>query len=508
MAKKSKPLNLTQIKDINQLRDVTRLLENENAQLHEQLQKLSNRVDALQGNDAKTLQLEIERLKAALAGERNKHSKKKSERRRPHRRKDGKPPEERDAQTGAARTEQPSLPMTTEVFELTDAERACPCCGDVAEVMEGAFETSEYIEVVVREFRVVTAKRQKAVHSCECAPQKIVVAPGAIKAVPKGKFSLNFAIEIAVAKYHDHIPLELQATQMGRQGLKVRPDVLWNQLEHQAAHWEATYEAIRRGCLESPSLGTDDTGWPMLEVGRKNWQVFALTTPKLTFIEIGPTKAHERVVELLTHPEKGPYSGIIMCDGAANFTAAQKVMPTFQIANDWSHARRKFIEAAPNFPQANEVLDLIGKLFEFERLATESGDDLYTARSRIRDQLSRPMTQKIKDWMKNNAGGWDGSNLNRAISYTSRRWDQLTLYLDHPEVGLHNNDSEFALRKPVRGRKNFHGTKSPNGAKVASMAYTLCETARKNGILPSDYLREVFMRSTATPGTATLPQDP
>lgn len=53
MAKKSKPLNLTQIKDIDQLRDVTRLLENENAQLHEQLQKLSNQVDALQGNDAK-----------------------------------------------------------------------------------------------------------------------------------------------------------------------------------------------------------------------------------------------------------------------------------------------------------------------------------------------------------------------------------------------------------------------------------------------------------------------
>lgn len=65
MAKKSKPLNLTQIKDIDQLRDVTRLLENENAQLHAQLQKLSNRVDALQGNDAKTLQLEIQRLKAA-----------------------------------------------------------------------------------------------------------------------------------------------------------------------------------------------------------------------------------------------------------------------------------------------------------------------------------------------------------------------------------------------------------------------------------------------------------
>lgn len=205
----------------------------------------------------------------------------------------------------------------------------------------------------------------------------IVVATGAIKAVPKGKFGLNVAIEVTVAKYDDHIPLELHAEQMGRQGLKVRPDVLWNQLEHQAVRWEATYEAIRRGCLESPCLGTDDTGRPMLELGRKNWQVFALTPPKLTFLEIGPTKRIRPFFGMCQKLKAPVVGGIIVCDGASNFTAAQNAMPTFQIPNEWSHARRKFIEAAPDFPHANEVLEMIGKLFEIERDATQSGDDLY-----------------------------------------------------------------------------------------------------------------------------------
>ncbi len=503
MAKKK----LHQIKDVSQLREVTRLLETENEQLHGQLQKLSRRVDALESTDAKTLQLEIERLKRALDGERSKHNAKKSERRRPHRRMDKKAEADRDAQTGGARTEQLELPTATEVFELTEDDRRCPCCGGFADVMHGAYETSEYVDIVERTFTVVTAKREKAVHGCACAPTKVVTAPGPLKAVPKGRFSLDFAVMVAVAKYHDHIPLQLQSTQMERVGLKVRPDVLWNQLEHQAVHWEATYEAIRRSCLESSCVGTDDTSWPMLELGRKTWHAFVLSTPQRTFIEIAPRKTHQRVIDLLTHPERGPYQGIIMCDGASNFTKARDELGTFEIANDWSHVRRKFIEAAPDYPAANEVLEIIAKLYEVERDAMAVPDDLYAARSRLRAERSRSITDDIKVWMRDHATSWVGSALNRAIRYTTKRWKALTLFLDRPEVPLHNNDSEFALRKPVRGRKNFHGTKSLDGARIASMAYTLCETARKNGIRPSVYLREVFLRSLANPGTVTLPAD-
>ncbi len=503
MAKK-----LHQIEDVEQLREVTRMLESENDQLHKKLQKLSHRLDELEGNDAKTLQLEIKRLKAAIAGERTKHNKKKSERRRAHQRKNTKDKDERDPETGGGRNEQDELPFETQRCELSDEERTCPCCGGLAETMEGAFETSELIDVVQRTFKVIKVEREKAVHGCTCAPQKIVTAPGPDKLVPKGRFSVDFGVAMTVAKYHDHLPLELQATQMRRDGLKVRSDVLWNQLEYQGVHWKATYVAIRRAILTEACCGTDDTGWPMLELGRKTWHAFVLSTPKLTFIEIAPRKTHQRVIALLTDPEHGPYSGTIMCDGASNFTKARDELGTFDIANDWSHARRKFVEAAPDYPVANEVLDIIAKLYAVERDAMAIPNmSLLDARRKLRPERSKALTDEIRAWMRDNATSWSGSDLNRAIAYVDKRWDELTLFIERPEVPLHNNESEFALRKPVRGRKNFHGTKSKDGALIASMAYTLCESARKNGIHPADYLREVFLRSKASPGTVTLPGD-
>ncbi len=84
---------------------------------------------------------------------------------------------------------------------------------------------------------------------------------------------------------------------------------------------------------------------------------------------------------------------------------------------------------------------------------------------------------------------------------------KLTYFANNPDVPLHNNPAEFALRKPVRGRKNFHGSKSIDGAKFSAMAYTLCETARKHGIVPRKYLGTVFRNGLTEPGTLTFPED-
>jgi len=496
---------LHKIEDVDKLREVTRLLANENEILHKQLQKLSREMDTLKGQDSVHLQLEIKRLKQALNGDRRKYSQKKSERTRPHRRSKKNGP--REDETGGRRTAQPELEHIEELFELSESDKVCDKCNGIAEVMEGTFEESEVIDEVQRTFRVIKAKRQKAVHQCDCSEKKIVVAKGPEKAVTRGRFSLGFAISVVINKYFYHIPLEAQASQMADQGLIVKPNVLWNQIEHQAKRWQSTYEALRCRALESPCVNTDDTGWPMLELGRKNWQAFVLSTDELTYIEIGPRKDHQRVMKLLTHPKQGYYSGVLMCDGAANFTKAQKEMKSFVIANDWAHVRRKFVEAAPDFPVASEMVELIGELFEIERNAKESELDLFAARIKVRTEFSLSILEKIRKWMQKNAGGWQGSNLNRAIKYTDRRWEKLTYFAGHPEVPLHNNPAEFALRKPVRGRKNFHGSKSPDGAKFSAMAYTLCETARKHGLDPGEYLRAVFLNDLAEPGRVTFPEE-
>ncbi|MDB4984823.1 MAG: hypothetical protein JWN04_1 [Myxococcaceae bacterium] len=82
-----------------------------------------------------------------------------------------------------------------------------------------------------------------------------------------------------------------------------------------------------------------------------------------------------------------------------------------------------------------------------------------------------------------------GSKLGEAITYLHNQWEGLVRFLDEPHVPLSNNSAERSLRGPVVGRKNFAGCKSVRGTEVASVLYTLIETAKLSGVEPRDYLR-------------------
>jgi transposase len=397
--------------------------------------------------------------------------------------------------------------------------------------------------------------RQKYVHGCKCEAEKFVSAPGPQKVVARGRYSLLFAVAIAHAKYHEHTPLNQQASQMKRQGLAVKTNVLWEQTVHLRKHVRPTYDAIHIAALNEPVLGADETGYPMLEKGRELWQVLCLVSPNLSYLRIGRHKDTAAIVDLLSFPDtdtqtnllslpktkkKGkPYAGGLMTDGAAVYGAAQKeTSGTFYWSNCWSHARRYFLEAEPDYPKATKALDLIDKLFEIERDAVDLADELaqqagveiakgsktvpasveqcaasipvanpflLEARARLRKSRSRPVLAKLKKWMRRSATSWDGSALNKAIRYVDDRWKHLRIFLSHPAVPIHNNASEFALRRPVMGRRRFCGIKSKLGADVAAIFYTLLETARKHGLDPLAYLYTVAVRAIENPGTVTLP---
>ena len=55
------------------------------------------------------------------------------------------------------------------------------------------------------------------------------------------------------------------------------------------------------------------------------------------------------------------------------------------------------------------------------------------------------------------------------------------------------------------GRKNFYGNRSKRGAHTTAILYSLIETAKLNGINPSEYLREAAHAAIKRPGMATLP---
>lgn len=84
--------------------------------------------------------------------------------------------------------------------------------------------------------------------------------------------------------------------------------------------------------------------------------------------------------------------------------------------------------------------------------------------------------------------------MEEAIRYALTRMKKLRQYLDHCFLGIDNNPAERAMRCVALGRKNYLFIGSEGGDKSATIAYTLIETAKLNGVNPQAWLTDVLAR--------------
>jgi transposase len=211
--------HLERERDVEELRRIALTQHTQIELLVAALQRKCDELGALKGNDEElqqTLAL-VEDLtrKARAAEERAKQ-----------------PPPSGDKKGRAARTRsgptpQPALPVIEREFSLDDADRPCPSCGGRLEEMAGQFEISEMVDVVEVSYHVVRVKQRKYV--CRCGGC-VETAPGPERATPGGRYSLEFAVKVALDKYLDHIPLARQERILERHGLDVTSQTLWDQL--------------------------------------------------------------------------------------------------------------------------------------------------------------------------------------------------------------------------------------------------------------------------------------
>jgi transposase len=482
--------------DIERLRQVAQLLESENDRLHRRLKELTTRLATAEGSQAESLQLEIRLLQEQLAHQRRVRFGQSSEKKKPATKsEDAKP---REARRGHGPTEQPSLPVVEVLHQLDEADEICPSCGGELAEMKGQFEEADEIDVVERAFRIVRHKRQK--YRCRCGGC-VDTALGPPKLIPGGRYSVGFAAAVAIGKYIDHLPLARQVKQMRRAGLSVTSQTLWDQLEALARHLTPSYEALAGRVLEAPVVGADETRWRLLTPGKsKTWWAWSVTAPEAVFYRIASSRSAAAATELL-----GGYSGVVMCDGyrAYHALARERDGPGgFVLAHCWSHARRKFVEAEPDYPKAGEVLALIGELYALE---AEAGDDP-ARRAEIRQTRSREIVARIHDWVLTQRI-LPESSLGKAIQYMGGIWEGLCRFLEDPAIPLDNNATERAMRGVALGRKNHHGSRSRRGTEVAALFYSLVETAKLVGIDPALYLREAARRAILNPRTVMLPRD-
>src|SRR3989475_73773 len=351
-------MRIEHVQDMEVLRQVAVLLDRETRHLHERLEKLAAEIDHLKGQDATTIQRELEALKELLAQRERVIFGDQSEK-RPRSDADAAAPGP-TARRGHGPRVQPTLPVLDIIHELDEADQICPQCGGQLQDGEAPLEDSEEVTVVERRFAILKHQRKK--YRCACNGC-VDTAPGPVKLQPGSRYSTAFAVEVAVNKYLDHLPLERQARIMRREGLTIDSQTLWDQLDVLAGVLRPTYDALVRHVLEAEVVGADETWWRLMDKkGSKRWWVWSVTREDAVIYKTLPSRSQEAARQVLNG-----YRGIVLADGYAAYDALARAGPSFTLAHCWAHVRRKYVEAEPHYPDAcREVLDLIGRLYGVE----------------------------------------------------------------------------------------------------------------------------------------------
>ncbi|MCP4245406.1 MAG: transposase, partial [bacterium] len=191
--------------------------------------ELTRKLAAATDRDAQQeLELELRRVREQLAAANNDRFGSTSERRdRTDKGNKNKGDKDKKKQRGHGPTPQPNLPIEEVIHPLDEADCTCPKCAADLRVMAHQFEETELISVVQTRY-VLTKHKQQKYRCGGCG--HIEAALGPKRFIPGGRYDLSFAVQVALDKYLYHLPLERQVRRMGRRGLQVTSQTLWDQL--------------------------------------------------------------------------------------------------------------------------------------------------------------------------------------------------------------------------------------------------------------------------------------
>jgi hypothetical protein len=179
---------------------------------------------------------------------------------------------------------------------------------------------------------------------------------------------------------------------------------------------------------------------------------------------------------------------VVLSDGAGQFNV-------FLHALCWIHAERSLTKLIPVTEQEQTALDAVRE--EFWRCYA----DLQAYQQAPDDAQRILLTWRFERLTARNT---EYAALDAVLRRLGSHQDELLRVLGHPEVPVHNNGSEQAIREYVTRRKISGGTRSEAGRKSRDTFTSLKQTCRKVGISFWQYLMDRLGRHDTIPPLADL----
>lgn len=161
----------------------------------------------------------------------------------------------------------------------------------------------------------------------------------------------------------------------------------------------------------------------------------------------------------------------------------------------WVHEGRHYSKLSPVFKTHQKKLDEFLDRFW----------DYYERLKRFKENPTRKLRQVLwKDFDELFTPNTGYDQLDHTIELTAQKKQQLLLVLDHPEIPLHNNPAELALREWVIRRKISIGTRSEAGTKAWETFLSIADTCRKLGVSFFAYLKDRISKENKIPSLGSL----
>jgi len=396
-----------------------------------------------------------------------------------------------------------NLPVSTHVYELSEAERACPCCG-LARKEIGADESWQ-VEYLPGHFeRIQHVRKKYACTSCETNGENpsIQAAKKPATAIDKGLAGPGLLAYIVTSKYSDYLPLYRLEDIFARQGFEISRATQSVWCGNVADLVEPLYQLMADRVRGSHVVATDDTIMPMQSKDK--------VANARMWVYVGDEAQPYNVFDFtMDRGRDGPkrflkdYGQVLLADGYAGYNGVV-VGNAITRAGCWAHMKRKIIDAEKSAPEiAREAVQRVRALYAVER---QGKDASIAERLKLRREQSAPLLAELQDRLLQ----WKQQLLPRhpmaeAINYALGQWNELNVFCSDGAVPIDNNVSEREMKRVVLNRKNSLFVGNARGGRTAAILASLTSTCRRHDVDPQLYLTQLLINLPTLP-ISQLPQ--
>ena len=421
-------------------------------------------------------------------------------------------PRKRGQQTGSnghGRRNHEHLTAIDESRVLPADRQCCSCCGEPFEEIPGTTD-GDILEIEVKAYRR-RYHRQRYRRTCTCPKQPAVVtAPPPDKLIPKSNLGISIWTMILQHKFELYQPLHRVLAELRGHDLNLAAGTITDGLKNIKPLFEPLYQGLVERNREAEHWHADETRWRVFvkKEGKANfiWQLWVFAAKDSIVFTLDPTRAHG-VPE--THLGDDA-EGILSVDRYSAYKAmAQVKAGKITLSFCWAHVRRDFLAVLTGWPELTDWawswLEDIGTLYQRneQRLALDAGTLKHANADLSLLEHVEHMRQRFET---ERADPKSRLPQRKVLTSLQEHWAGLTVFVDHPEIPLDNNEAERRQRGPVVARKNFYGSGSLWSGQLAAMLFSLFQTLQVWGMDTGKWLT-AYLTACAKAG-GKPPPDP